>query len=276
MSTMSILTSLIPGTSRRRRRRSRKNSPLVLLIAAVVVIAGGFYTGSFDSVLGRESDPHAETAAAPADGQAPNQVFFQLTADQASMARQQLEALPVKPKYESGYERSKFGQPWTDKAQGVAFAGNSCKTRDDILNRDLVNPQHKDNCVVTSGKLWNPYGTKGNPNNDWIDFTRGSGTAVDIDHVVALENVWATGGYLLSDEQRVAIANDPINLVAVRGSDNRAKGSKDVSEWVPVNRDIHCGYAASQIQVKSKYGLWVTDNEKHVLSQMLDTCPAGV
>lgn len=270
-STLSVLKSLIPGS-----RRRKKTSPLMLILAAVLVIGGGLYTGAFDDVLGDRGGSESSESAAPADGQAPNQAFFQLSAAQASMAREQLNGLQVKPKYESGYERSKFGQPWTDKAQGVAFAGNSCKTREDILNRDLVNPQHKDNCVVTSGKLWNPYGTKGNPNNDWIDFTRGSGTAVDIDHVVALENVWATGGYLLSDEQRVAIANDPINLVAVRGTDNRAKGSKDVSEWVPQNRDIHCGYAASQVQVKSKYGLWVTENEKDVLSKMLDTCPAGV
>lgn len=268
-STMSVLKSLIPGS------RRKKTSPVMLILAAVLVIGGGLYTGAFDDVLG-ESGSESSESAAPADGQAPNQAFFQLSAAQASMAREQLNGLQVKPKYESGYKRSKFGQPWTDKAQGVAFAGNSCKTRDDILNRDLVNPQHKDDCVVTSGKLWNPYGTKGNPNNDWIDFTRGSGTAVDIDHVVALENVWATGGYLLDDAQRVAIANDPINLVAVRGTDNRVKGSKDVSEWVPQNRDIHCGYAASQVQVKSKYGLWVTENEKDVLSKMLDTCPAGV
>ena len=209
--------------------------------------------------------------------QAPNQAFFRLSSQEASVARAELESLPVKPWFEGEYQRGEFGSPWTDTADGVAFAGNGCKTRDDILRRDMSNlVVSADDCVVNSGRLWNPYGTSGNAENDWIEFQRGSGVAVDIDHVVALKNAWRTGAYLLDRKDRVALANDPINLVAVRGSDNRAKGDRDVSEWVPANREIHCGYAASQIQVKAKYHLWVTPSEKDVLGKMLDTCPAGV
>lgn len=284
---------------RRRKKNDWKRTVMVFGVAVAVALMGGVVAngdGGFGS--GGSSDySNAQPAPAPqplpgSEGDvpgtsnepgspagtvdAPNGAFFTLSAGQASVAKQQLAGLPVKPHYEGAYKRSDFGQAWTDKATGVAFSGNGCKTRDDILKRDMTNVSMKDRCVVTSGTLWNPYGTKGNPNNDWINFTRGSGTPVDIDHVVALGNAWKSGAYQLSKEERTELANDPINLVAVRGSDNRAKGDKDVSEWVPQNRSIHCGYAASQVQVKSKYHLWVTPAEKHVLEQMLATCPAGV
>lgn len=257
--------------------------PIAIVTAVIVALASVFFgaeyiPGNDDGPVAQQDHPGAPGPedTQPGGDQAPNEVFFQLTAQEASVAKQELAGLEVKPHFEGPYERKDFGSPWTDKAEGVAFAGNGCKTRDDILKRDLVNPEMKDKCVVQSGRLWNPYGTKGNPDNDWIDFTRGSGVAVDIDHVVALGNAWKTGANQLTPEQRVQIANDPINLIAVRGSDNRAKGDKDVSEWVPQNRAIHCGYAASQVQVKAKYNLWVTPAEKDVLEKMLATCPAGV
>lgn len=272
--TKKLMKSALGESSRRGRMKS---SPAVAVVLVLVLVAGAFGVIDLDAVTGGAVGEQAQEAPVPApDGKVPNEAYFQLTAEQASVAKQQLASLPVKPHYEGQYKREYFGPPWTDKAPGVAFSGNGCRTIEDVRVRDMMNVQMKNKCDVQSGVLWNPYGSKAHPQDDWIQFERGAGAKVDIDHVVALGNAWKTGAYLLSDEQRMAIANDPINLVAVSASENRSKGDQDVSTWTPANRDIHCGYAASQVQVKSKYGLWVTPAEQHVLAQMLETCPAGI
>lgn len=184
-----------------------------------------------------------------------------------SIALQRLDALPVKGKAPmTGYDRSLFGQAWKDVDR------NGCDTRNDILRRDLrltkLKPDTK-GCVVASGTLDDPYtGQK-------IDFVRGPGSAkVQIDHVVALGNVWVSGGQKLSPEQKAAIANDPLNLLAVDGPANMAKSDKDASGWLPKNKGFRCSYVARQIAVKGKYGLSVTPAEKQAMVRVLDACPA--
>lgn len=273
--TKKLMKSALGGSSKRGRKK--KSSPAVAVVLVLVLIASALGVVDLDDLTGGPASDQAQEQPVPApEGEVPNEAYFQLTAEQASVAKQQLAALPVKPHYEGQYKREYFGTPWTDKAQGVAFSGNGCRTIEDVRVRDMMNVQMKNKCDVQSGVLWNPYGSEQHPQDDWIQFERGAGAQVDIDHVVALGNAWKTGAHLLSEEQRVAIANDPINLVAVSASENRSKGDQDVSTWTPANRDIHCGYAASQVQVKSKYGLWVTPAEQHVLAQMLETCPAGI
>lgn len=69
------------------------------------------------------------------------------------------------------------------------------------------------NCVVLSGTLIDRY------SGESINFVRGdvSSMEVQIDHVVALSNSWQTGAFKLSITQRTALANDPLNLFAVKG-----------------------------------------------------------
>lgn len=184
-----------------------------------------------------------------------------------SIALQRLEALPVKGKAPmTGYDRSLFGQAWKDVDR------NGCDTRNDILRRDLrltkLKPGTK-GCVVASGTLDDPY------TGAQIAFVRGPGSAkVQIDHVVALGNVWVSGGQKLSAEQKAAIANDPLNLLAVDGPANMAKSAKDASGWLPKNKGFRCSYVARQIAVKGKYGLSVTPAEKQAMARVLDSCPA--
>ena len=271
--TKKLMKSALGGPSKRRK----KTSPAIAVVLVLVLVASALGVVNLDDLTGGPASNQAQEQPVPApDGEVPNEAYFQLTAEQASVAKQQLAALPVKPHYEGKYKREYFGTPWTDKAPDVAFSGNGCRTIEDVRVRDMMNVQMKNKCDVQSGLLWNPYGSEEYPQDDWIQFERGAGAQVDIDHVVALGNAWKSGAHLLSEEQRVAIANDPINLVAVSASENRSKGDQDVSTWTPANRDIHCGYAASQVQVKSKYGLWVTPAEQNVLAQMLETCPAGI
>jgi hypothetical protein len=191
------------------------------------------------------------SASAPADGQAALDV---------------LATLPVKGRApKAGYDRDQFGPQWSDVDR------NGCDTRNDVLARDLTDETLKPgthDCVVLSGTLSDPYtGTT-------ITFERGSGSSVDIDHVVALSDAWQTGAFGWDEARRTALANDPLNLLAVDYSANRQKGDGDAATWLPANNGYRCAYVARQVAVKSAYGLWVTPAEHDAIARVLQTCPA--
>jgi hypothetical protein len=154
----------------------------------------------------------------------------------------------------TGYFRYQFGPPWTDD-NSVLWGRNGCDTRNDILRRDLTDTRIRSGgCTVDSGLLDDPYTGRA------IAFTRGVATslAVQIDHVVALGDAWQTGAQQLSAAKRVNLANDPLELIAVDGPTNRAKGDADAASWVPPNKAFRCAYVARQVAVKQEYRLWVT------------------
>jgi Protein of unknown function (DUF1524) len=140
------------------------------------------------------------------------------------------------------------------------------------LARDLRSfnfESERDRCVIVSGVLIDPY------SGERIDFIRGRVTslAVQIDHVVSLSNAWQTGAFRWSEEKRKRFANDPLNLLAVKGSLNSQKGDGDAATWLPPRRSYWCTYAARQIAVKREYRLWVTRPEKNALARILERCP---
>ena len=166
----------------------------------------------------------------------------------------------------TGYTRAQFGQAWADVDR------NGCDTRNDMLKRDLTNIEYKvktRNCVVASGVLLDRY------SGETINFVRGNVTSmeVQIDHVVALSNAWQTGAFKLTVMQRTALANDPINLFAVKGRLNLQKSDGDAATWLPPLKSFRCAYVAQQIAVKAKYSLWVTAPEKEAMTRILATCP---
>jgi len=175
--------------------------------------------------------------------------------------------LPVKGRApKTGYARDQFGTAWKDVDR------NGCDTRNDILNRDLVSIAYKvsaADCVVQTGILLDPY------SGEAIDFLRGVATSgeVQIDHVVALSNAWQTGAFKLSIERRTALANDPLNLLAVKGRLNSQKSDGDAATWLPPVKSYRCTYVARQVAVKYKYGLWLTAAEKAAILKILETCP---
>lgn len=204
-----------------------------------------------------DAAPAPENTAAAASGDAA----------QSSLATTVLETLPVKGRApKTGYSRDQFGQAWSDVDH------NGCDTRNDILKRDMTNVTFKSgthDCVVLTGTLDDPYtGTT-------IQFQRGqrTSTAVQIDHVVALSDAWQTGAQQLSSDQRLQLANDPYNLLAVDGPANEQKSDSDAASWLPSNTAFRCEYVARQIGVKSKYSLWVTQGEKSAMQTVLSSCP---
>ena len=109
-----------------------------------------------------------------------------------------------------------------------------------------------------------------------INFVVSSSPIIDIDHVVALSNAWQTGAFGLSVEVRTALANDPLNLLAVDAKLNRQKGDGDAATWLPPLKSYRCEYVARQIAVKAKYKLWVTSPEKNQMVSILSKCPDQV
>ncbi|MFE6967136.1 DUF1524 domain-containing protein [Agromyces sp. NPDC057679] len=240
-----------------------------LLAAALTVLA---LTGCVSAATGAtrpEPTPASTvdaTSPAPATTAAPTPSATENAA--ASSVVDLLNTLPVKGRApKTGYSRDQFGNGWKDPDR------NGCDARNDILARDMADEITSGPCKVLSGTIHDPYTGK------TIGFVRGNDTsmAVQIDHRVALSNAWQTGAQQLTAEQRVELANDPMNLIAVDGPTNGQKSDGDAATWLPPQRGYRCEYVAAQVQVKAKYRLWVTQPEKDAMLRILADCsPATV
>ncbi|MBT1161766.1 HNH endonuclease family protein [Bifidobacterium sp. SO1] len=179
-----------------------------------------------------------------------------------------------------GYDRETQFGGWADANCGRAT------TRDTILARDMTDVVKDKACRVTSGTLDDPYTGK------TITFKRGEKTsmAVQIDHVVSLQDAYASGARDWPQSKRVAYANDPDVLLASDGPANMAKGNgldfhgtsrwliqhtgaPDI--WMPDNKDYRCDYMAKRASIKSKYGLSMTAREKQETVTFLAQCVSG-
>lgn len=232
--------------------------------AALVGLAAGFLLAACGPAA--QVRPAVIAPAGHANGQVAAVQQYLDDAPAGSPAAQ-LAALPVKGRAPmTGYDnRAPFGPAWSDTDH------NGCDQRNDVLRRDLTGIALKPNtrgCVVLSGLLVDPYTAK------TIRFVRGPHSAdVQIDHVVALGDAWQTGAQQLTAAQRLALANDPLNLLAVDGPTNQRKGDADAASWLPPNKPFRCAYAGRQIDVKTRYHLWVTDAERAALAAVLAGCP---
>ena len=221
-----------------------------------------------------------------------------------------LEALPELPEdapaaqswAEGGSRTGWFGEAWTD------IDGDGCDTRNEILARDLtdtdfsradgIQPREDGrgqgagvcpDATVWAGVLHDPYTGRR------ITFTRGQGTsaAVQIDHVVPLNYLYAHGAWQWDERTRLLVANDPLNLIAVDGEANQAKGACGPEScpvgstetgswrptgpggWWPANASYRCTYARRFVSVAAVYRLGLPQTDKEALSTTLNSCLAG-
>ncbi|MDI3314271.1 MAG: HNH endonuclease family protein [Mycobacterium sp.] len=170
------------------------------------------------------------------------------------------------------YRRAAFGEAWTDDNDAPG-GHNNCDTRDDILNRDLVDKTYVaiKRCpdAVASGILHDPY------TDTTVAFQRGAGTgaAVQIDHIVPLAYAWDMGAYDWPYPRRVRFANDPANLLAVAGQANQDKADSQPALWMPPNTAFWCQYGMQYIAVLRGYALPVDQPSAEVLRRAASTCP---
>ncbi|MGY4710069.1 HNH endonuclease family protein [Mycolicibacterium sp. CBM1] len=172
------------------------------------------------------------------------------------------------------YRRAAFGEAWDDD-NSAPGGHNGCDTRDDILDRDLVDKTYvaTSRCpqAVATGVLHDPY------TSAVITFTRGAqvGAAVQIDHLVPLAYAWDMGARNWPDAMRIRFANDPANLLAVAGQVNQDKGDQQPADWMPPNHAFWCQYAMQFIAVLRGYSLPVDQPSAEELREAAATCPSG-
>lgn len=195
-----------------------------------------------------------------------------------------------------------FGPAWQD------VDGDGCDTRNEILARDLDDPDFSrlpgrqdasggtgrgvESCpdrTVYAGTLTDPY------TGSTIEFHRGQGTseAVQIDHVVPLSYLYAHGAWQWEPRRRALAANDPLNLLAVDGAANQSKsncgpatcpaGSSEhgtwqpdaAGGWWPPSEQYRCQYAARFVSVLAAYELGVPEADQKALETTLRDCVDG-
>lgn len=237
---------------------------LVVLVAiAPIVIGCGVPPGAPGTTVAAVGSSEAVAVGIP-DGSAR---LVTLAAAEHPRAAEVIAELSVRgrgPK--TGYQRELFGPAWADDAVDVLWSGNGCRTRDDILARDLDGPVKRDACVVVSGSYMDPYTTEP------VHFGKADADDSPIDHVVPLSFAWQMGADQWSADKRLQFANDPLNLVLTTRPVNQAKGDSDPASWLPPNKAIRCSYAERFAMVSLKYGLPVTPADKPI---MLSQCAGG-
>ncbi len=167
------------------------------------------------------------------------------------------DVLTVSQDQLTGYSRSLF-KHWIDADK------DGCDTRAEVLIEEaIVKPKIGKKCVLTGGKWRSEYDGR----------TTSKASDLDIDHVVPLAEAWRSGAWAWTPTQRQAFANDLSEsgaLVAVSLGQNRSKGDKDVSDWLP-SRGV-CGYVYNWITVKIKYSLTVDSKEMATLESYISSC----
>lgn len=186
----------------------------------------------------------------------------------------------------AGHRDDLFGDAWA-----LDFDGNGCDTRNDILARDLTaTTAAPGRCTIATGTLADPY------TGESISFARGadSSSAVQIDHLLPLKAVYATGGEAWTPQKRESLANDPINLLAVKGSENSSKSDSLPSDWLPgfypdvsdrhdlgqrvawddlpADTSLQCWYVETIVPVFVAYELGVTAEDRAAMTAVLQSC----
>lgn len=181
-----------------------------------------------------------------------------------------LQNLEIAPENkDDGYDRELF-EHWSESEENPA-----CDMRWMTLYNQSPNREWHDEstCTIAEPVYWvDPYGVEDEETGEITHLQSPDPSDFDIDHVVALEAVWASGGNTMSPEEREAIANDPINLVVTDLSANRSKGSQRADTYLPPDAEFRCEYVQRYVTVKDKYDLTVTQAEFDRLSEEWNVC----
>ncbi len=234
------------------RRRLLKALFLVLVGVTLLWRLGILPTGPSRHAH-RHKAKHAAYQAPPVP---PNAERIEVTSVQGWLAQ-----IPVKPeKPHGGYNREDWPH-WLD------LDGNCRDTRTEVLIRDSLSPVQlsSDGCRVLRGR--------------WRDLYTGEEFqdphAMDIDHRVALEEAYDSGGSAWDRDRRKAYANDlsdPRTLVPVSAAANRAKGAKGPEAWLPPDHRQLCRYVADWVAVKLRWRLSMDRRERATIDTVLSGC----
>lgn len=167
---------------------------------------------------------------------------------------------PQRPRYERGQ-----WQPhgWADED------ANGCNTRAEVLLAEAVAPVTRTGvCRITAG--------------EWEDRYTGRRVSdpaeLQIDHLVALSDAHASGGWAWPAERKVAFANDLADadeLNAVWGPENERKADDGPDRWLPPNPAFRCAYVAAYSRIKARWDLTVTPTQWTAIEAVRAGCGAA-
>jgi hypothetical protein len=181
-------------------------------------------------------------------------------ADYSAPLRAAVSHLTVAHENGVGYDRSLF-EHWVDADH------DGCDTRKEVLIAEAeTRPDVSTACALSGGRWYSYY--------DGQYWTRTSD--VDIDHVVALAEAWASGAREWSADRRRSYANDLGDdraLAAVTDNVNQSKSDGDPAEWLPPQEAARCRYIGDWVAVKIRWALSVDRAEKDALTSLADRCP---
>jgi hypothetical protein len=174
--------------------------------------------------------------------------------------RSAIRHLPVASHSHAGrYDRTRAFGDWISQ-------GHGCDTRAVVLKVESLRPTTQNRyCTIESGRWYSFYNAR--------YYTKPYGGAVQIDHVVPVENAWISGAWRWTHATRVRFYNDlgdQRTLVAVDRHDNEAKGDQDPTHWLPAHGK--CRYLRSWVAVKTRWHLSVTATERATLLRLAGGC----
>ena len=172
------------------------------------------------------------------------------------------------------YRRAAFGDSWTD--DNTAPGGhNGCDTRNDILDRDLVDKTYVSIKPVPQRGSHRHAARPVHQRNHRLHARQQDGRGGADRPLVPLAYAWDQGARNWTDEMRVRFANDPANLLAVDGPINEDKSDGQPAVWMPPNHAFWCQYAVQFAEVLRGYGLPIDQPSAVVLREAAATCPAA-
>jgi hypothetical protein len=144
--------------------------------------------------------------------------------------------------------------------------GDGCNTRAEVLLEEATGPVARTGrCTITAG--------------EWEDRYTGRRVTVpaelQIDHLVALSDAHASGGWAWSPEQKVSFTNDmsdPDELNAVWGPENQRKADEGPDGWLPPEASFRCAYVAAYMRIKARWDLTVTPSQSAAATDVWSAC----
>ena len=260
------------------RRKPRSSSPqapaktghsfISLPVLLVLLICFGIAVSLIHNLPGNGASPNPSASAGASASPAVSATASSTPTSSVSTNAHQLTGtalallgtLIIAPEHSQGYARDLF-KIWIDAD------GNGCDTRNEVLIAEAITPPKIGaHCALSGGTWLSVY--------DGLHINKAS--ALDIDHLVPLDEAWRSGAYSWTSAHREAYANDlddSRTLIAVSAASNRSKGDKDPANWLP-QASYQCTYASDWVAVKVRWGFTVDSAEQARLTQLLTACPA--
>lgn len=162
------------------------------------------------------------------------------------------------------YDRDKHFGDWIDHDD------DGCRDDEEVRLRDSTDVTLKEGsaCAPQTGTLHDPYSGK------TITYDRDDQPlAVEVEHIVSLHDIYYSGGWQMTYDERVAIAHDlERELVLSSRDENQAKKEKTPYEWMPSDPAAWCWYASAYIEVKATYDLTIDDDNRAFLGDVIAAC----